>query len=232
MIFFIILAIITALLFMIFMSKVQINIEFQHNFNKNAIYIHIRALFGLIKYKINVPSIKVDQDSPSLVMKEKVQAEMMAEKSKKEDKKQVGPEEVKHSIHDINQLITHIVGMKDIVKEFLKKIEVQRFEWKTVIGVKDAAMTGIVTGALWTLKGSSVGLISNLMRLKNMPILEITPNFQNLISSTSLSCMLRLRIGHAILAGIKLLKHWRGQIPTFKSKKLSAVNKLKGKQSM
>lgn len=214
------------------MSKVQINIEFQHNLKKNAIFIHIRAFFGLIRYKINVPSIKVDQDSSSIVMKEKVQAEMVAEKSKKVNKKQVGPEEVKHSIHDINQLITHIVGMKNIVKDFLKKVEVQKFEWKTVIGVKDAALTGIITGTLWTLKGSSVGLISNFMRLKNMPILEITPNFQNFISSTSLSCMLRIRIGHAILAGIKLLKHWRGHIPTFKSKKLSTVNKLKGKQSM
>ena len=35
--------------------------------------IEFKAWFGLIKYKLNVPLIKVDDNSPSIVVEEEVQ---------------------------------------------------------------------------------------------------------------------------------------------------------------
>lgn len=232
LIYFIVFLVIILLVCIILISNVRIYLHYQQKEKDNFFKIELRALFGLIKYSVDVPKIKVDDDSPSILMEQEIQSSIAKEKLKNEAEKHVGPDDVQKSIHDIHELIEHIVHFKNIIKEFLKKIEVHQFEWRTVIGVNDAALTGIVAGALWTLKGGSVGIISHFMKLKSQPIIEITPNFQNLVSSTSFKCMLQVRIGNAILAGIKLLKYWKGNIPNFKSDTLSKINKANGKQSM
>ena len=57
-----------------------------------------------------------------------------------------------------------------------------------------------------------------------MPNISVQPQFQMAISQTSFKCMLQFRIGHAIIAGIKLLKFWKGGRPHFKSKSLSGLS--------
>ena len=53
-----------------------------------------------------------------------------------------------------------------IVRKFFKKVSVKRFEWHSMIGVGDAAHTGMATGALWAIKGSIVGLIKSLFKIE------------------------------------------------------------------
>ena len=100
-------------------------------------------------------------------------------------------------------------------------------EWHSVIGVGNAALTGTLTGALWSVKGGVLGVISNYMRLKDMPNLSITPSFQKAYSQTQLSCMIQFRIGYAMVAGLKLVKFWKGGKPKFKTKPLSFISKDK-----
>ena len=45
---------------------------------------------------------------------------------------------------------------------FLKKVNVTELEWHSTMGVGDAALTGMLTGALWTIKGSIIGMIQSL----------------------------------------------------------------------
>ncbi len=80
---------------------------------------------------------------------------------------------------------------------------------------------GMISGALWTLKGSIVGLLSHYLKLRQMPNLSVTPHFQFVILQTRLTCIFQLRIGHAILAGLKLLKFWKGGRPNLHSKNAS-----------
>jgi hypothetical protein len=54
--------------------------------------------------------------------------------------------------------------------------------------------------------------------MKEMPKLAVQPNFQQMITSTDLLCMFQFRIGYAILAGLKLIKFWKGGKPHLKSK--------------
>ncbi len=48
-----------------------------------------------------------------------------------------------------------------------------------------------------------------------MPNLSVTPHFQFAILQTQLTCIFQFRIGHAILAGLKLIKFWKGGRPQF-----------------
>ncbi len=48
----------------------------------------------------------------------------------------------------------------------MRKVTVKQFEWHSMIGVGDAAHTGMISGAIWTLKGSIVGIIKSLFKIE------------------------------------------------------------------
>jgi hypothetical protein len=218
-----VLVLLTVLAIIILFTRVKIFLDYFHGNDNDHFKITIKAWGGLIKYKIEVPVVKIDDDSPTIVAEEKVKAGP-DENMKQQKTSQVGKNDVLNSIHDFRLLLSHITGFHKIVRNFLKKVTLRNIEWHTMVGVGDAAATGVITGAFWAAKGGVIGILSHYMKLKEMPMMTITPNFQQTISITSFKCMIQVRVGHAILAGIKLVKYWKGGWPEFKSKQLSALS--------
>ncbi|UII57977.1 DUF2953 domain-containing protein [Cytobacillus spongiae] len=218
------------LLFILVLSKLKISVDYFHGQDNDHLHIVFKIWFGLIRYKIDVPVIKVDEDSPSIVVKEETETEAGTEgTTKKKDTKKFTPEELLKSFSDMNQLLKHVIGLHRIIRSFLGKVQITELEWHSVIGIGDAAYTGMLTGAFWAVKGSIIGALSHYMKLKKSPKLSITPHFQLPISQTRLTCMIQFRIGHAMLAGIKLVKFWKGGRPKFKSQPLSQLSNSKTK---
>ncbi|WP_077214247.1 DUF2953 domain-containing protein [Bacillus dakarensis] len=216
------------LLLLFLFTKLRVYIDYYHGQNNDHLEIKFKALLGLIQYKLNVPVMKMDDDSPSLVVKEKVEAGPN-EKDKAQDTKKFTPEEMLDSFKDVNQLLKHVVGLYKIVRWFLSKTVVTKMEWNTVVGVGDAAYTGMICGAFWTVKGSLIGLVSTLMKVKTIPQIMVTPNFNATMGQTSFKCMIMFRIGHAMFAGIKLIKYWKGGKPRFRTKPLAHFSQNKTK---
>lgn len=185
--------------------------------------IKFRAWFGLIRYTIDIPLIKIDEDSPTIVTEEETKTGKN-DKVKSEKRSQFSGEDLLNGFKDMEKLLKHVVAIHRIIRKFLKKISVRQFEWHTVIGGGEASLTGMLTGAIWAVKGTIVGIISCYFRLKVNPKLSVQPHFQLPVSQTSFQCMLVFRIGHAMFAGIKLIKYWKGGRPQFKSKLLSSLS--------
>lgn len=216
------------LLIAVLLTKLKVHVYFFHGGDDDHFKIEFKAWLGLIKYKIDVPLIKVDTESPSIVIKEKVETGPN-ENTTQKGTKRLTPEKLFKSINDVKEVLNHVVNMHTIVRIFLKKVKVKNFEWHSQAGIGDAAHTGVLCGAIWTVKGSLIGLLSNYMKFEVSPTINVIPNFQQMTSKTSLKCMFQFRIGHAMLAGIKLIKYWKGGRPNFKSKPLAAIpgNKTK-----
>lgn len=211
------------LLILIMATKLKIYIHFYHGNDNDHLKIQFKAWFGLIRYKIEVPLIKLDDNSPTLVVKEKTAAGPQ-EDAPKQDTKQFSAKDLINSLHDTKSMINHIVSIHKIIRKFLKRVTIRNLEWHTFGGLGDAAHTGMLTGALWAIKGSILGLISHYMKLKTPPSITVTPHFQFSVSQTAISCMIHFRVGHAMLAGIKLIKYWKGGRPDFRTKPLSALS--------
>jgi hypothetical protein len=224
----IILLILLLLILAIIFTKLTVILEYYHGQDNDDLSITFKAWYGLIKYKISVPLIKIDKNSPSIVFKEQVKTGQQ-ETTKKEDVKKFSADDLVKSLNDAKELLNHVFSFHKIVRKFLRKVSVQKIEWHTNAGIGDAAYTGMLIGALWTVKGGVIGIISNYMKLTKMPIISITPNFQRAISQTRITCMIQFRIGNAMLAGIKLVKFWKGGRPNFKSKPLSEISEDKTK---
>ncbi|WP_041580655.1 DUF2953 domain-containing protein [Bacillus sp. 1NLA3E] len=214
---------------LIIFSKITILLNYHHNKDDDHLTIKFKVWFGLISYKISVPVIKVDDDSPAIVYKTKVNSGKQEGSKKEMTEEKFSVHDLIESLHDMKEFLRHVIALHKIIRYFLRKISIRRLEWHSVIGIGDAALTGTLTGALWSVKGGLIGLISHYMKLKEMPQMSITPNFQRASSQTLLRCMIQFRIGNAMLAGIRLVKFWKGGRPKFQSKQLSKLSKDKSK---
>jgi hypothetical protein len=166
------------------------------------------------KYTINIPLVKIDKESSEIVVKQ----DTYAGDSKTEQlnsKKKFTPKEILNTFENTKELIQHVVDFHRIIRKFLKKISIIKFEWHSNFGIGDAALTGMFVGAGWSLKGGILGLLSQYMRFKVRPTVTITPFFQQKFSHTKLTCMISFRIGYAILAGLRIVKFWKGGRPSF-----------------
>ena len=204
-------------------TKLKVSIHYFHFQDDDSLKIECKAWLGLIRYKLNVPLIKVDDNSPTIVMKGSAQSGT-SEETKKKNTIQYSAEDLLNNMRDLKAILKHVVSFHRILRHFLKKINITQVEWHSTMGVGDAAATGMLTGALWTIKGSVIGILSHYFRLLDNPNMSVQPQFQMAISQTSFKCMLHFRIGHAIIAGIKLLKFWKGGLPQFKSKLFSNLS--------
>lgn len=211
------------LLVLLCFLKLTIHIRYYHKKDNDDLKIEVRALFGLIKYKKTIPLIKIDNDSPTLVMEE--ETEIKGKKDTTEETKQYSPSDLLNFLSNSKELLNHVVQFHRIVRSFLAKLTIRNIEWSSIVGLGDAAHTGMVSGAIWAVKGSIIGIISNYMKLLDMPKINIYPHFQGVASETLFSCMIQFRIGHAMMAGIKLVKYWKDGFPKYKTNETSIPSK-------
>jgi hypothetical protein len=81
----------------------------------------------------------------------------------------------------------------------------------TEVGSSDAMETALLSGVCWAVIGVGLGYFSRIVRLEpNVPQVQVVPNFRAPSWRLQADCILRLRLGHAIVAGIWLLRRaWR-----------------------
>ncbi|PLR68417.1 DUF2953 domain-containing protein [Bacillus sp. UMB0893] len=216
-------------IFLLIYMKITVIFDLKHVGDDDEIKVKFKAIFGILKYTIKIPLVKVDPNGPNILIKE--EKKMGGTSEPKEIDEKISPNDMLASIKDFKELTEHIVHLNKIVRKFLSHVQISKFKWHSQLGTGDAATTGMIIGPGWTLKGSVVGIISSYMKLKSRPNLSIEPNFYQKSSKTNLSCMLHFRIGHAIVAGIRLLKYWRGGRPTFINQPFSFLSKEKKNKS-
>ncbi len=203
------------------MTKLTIILDVIHVGDNDHIKIKIKAWYGLLRYTIKIPFVKIDDQANIIIKEEQKMGDESSTNEGSKNKKKITPEEEVKAIHDIKEIVQHVVGIHKIVQRFLRKIKVRQFIWHSQIGIGDAAHTGLITGVAWSIKGVVIGIVGEYMKLKTTPIVTITPEFNLLCSRTKLQCIFQFRIGQAILAGIQFLKYWKGGRPDLKSKPFS-----------
>lgn len=88
----------------------------------------------------------------------------------------------------------------------LKKTRLRRLSWHTDIGAGDPAYTGLLTGAVWALKGLLITVFCRLLAPGGAaPVLEVRPFYHQVCLYTAIECALEIKLGHLVLTGIKVL---------------------------
>ncbi|MED4464137.1 DUF2953 domain-containing protein [Metabacillus fastidiosus] len=205
------------LMLCILIMRIIVTVDLLHIGDNDHFKIKLRTFFGIIRYTINIPIVKVDEHGPNIVYKKETET---GEETKEDEKKKVNkitPDDILTNLKNIKEIVEHVVGLHKIIRKFLKKVKIESFNWHSQIGIGDAAHTAFIVGLAWALKGNVVGLIGNYMHLRTKPEIAITPAFNIVCSKTKLTCIFHFRIGNAMFAGIRLLKYWKAGLPKIRS---------------
>lgn len=75
------------------------------------------------------------------------------------------------------------------------------------VGGSDAMESALLAGASWTVVGTVLGLFSRFVPMTPAePVVSIRPNFRVPAWRFSADCILRFRLGHAMVAGVWILR--------------------------
>ncbi|MCT2534989.1 DUF2953 domain-containing protein [Aquibacillus koreensis] len=173
----------------------------------------------LIQFEIRIAGIRIKKMEMDLTLDMEEDEDVQLKTGEEEEKK-------KHtSIHTIFQnikkyrdIIKRLVESKPVILQHIAKINIHKFEWSTKFGVGDASHTGILSGAVWGIKGCIVGFIINHMRIRKRPKIEVIPLFQQKQSYTAITCIASIRLGQAIYAIIQLTKLFQREINSLSKK--------------
>jgi hypothetical protein len=184
-------------LFLLFFTKVKVIIFYNCQQGQNQLTIKLRSWFGLLRYTIHVP--ERDEDDSEKMHKRKMAAEDAINSAG----------DFFSSAEDIKGILGHIGAVHFIMKNFLRKVRLSKFECHTSIGAGDAALTAVLSGGILALQSWIIALLCMYVTCKIVPSYSVTPVFQKPAAGIVLSCIFQFRLGKAILAGIKLFRYWK-----------------------
>lgn len=193
----------------IWFSSLKLIIDASRKENDDDVILEIRMLFGLIRFRYTMTYVDLLDTWQGWIIKDEIKAPLYRKRRKKRfpfpmNKRKGGQKGKKNKWSSFMQQLQKTGQFHRITKSFLKKVKVEKFRWKTSIGTGDAAETGLICGLIWGVKGSVAGMISNYMTLKSIPRIQVSPSFNRKIFSLSFQCIVRMRIGNLIVAGIRL----------------------------
>lgn len=165
--------------------------------------LQVKALFGLITYKAEIPVMYLKETEPALVLK----GEQHGTPVSADNQEKVGHidqsviERFYARVMDALRFTRNLTGL---AKRLVSKIKLTRWEWSTSVGTGDAVWTAMSTGLAWSVQSAATGILSKYMRLCAVPILKVEPRFNAAYFETRVVCTAQIRLGYVMLAGIRL----------------------------
>ncbi|UUZ79502.1 DUF2953 domain-containing protein [Paenibacillus sp. P26] len=166
--------------------------------------LDLHGLYGSLKFRYTIPILKFKTWLKGIELKsEKVnknEADLL-----QDQKQNITVDKIRQAFENAKPLIAHCFGFNSWLEGTLSKIRCTSVVWKTSIGIGDAPETAFVVGLLWSLKSSSLSYVFRRIRLDTQPRLQVMPAFNELQFTTEVQCRFEIRVGYALLAGIRLL---------------------------
>lgn len=89
---------------------------------------------------------------------------------------------------------------------FIKKLKPQQLYWQTKIGLPDAALTAMVIGWAWSIKGLILAIIYHYLGLPaTKPVVVVMPDFSKPAFIFLINGVFTVRIVYFLVAGIKIV---------------------------
>ncbi|MED0738006.1 DUF2953 domain-containing protein [Aneurinibacillus thermoaerophilus] len=188
---------------LIWFMSVRIKIVYERTNENDRIDIEISVLKRLLKYRFTVNQLQIRSISEGIKVSERVEVGQQAPKRAK--KTRITPRTIQVWQWKFARLLRNVYDLNQILRRTLENVRGEELIWKTNIGLGEASATGAVVGVVWTVKSALIALLSHYISLRARPRLYVIPDFQREMLDIYLLCILRLRIGHAIIAVIRIM---------------------------
>lgn len=201
MIGYLILALIIVLVVLVVFTPVRIIMFYERVHEKDHLTVEMTAWFRLIRYKYEIPVMKLLSNRLKIIK----EVESSVQTQGTTDETAITKEKIDKWIRDYRNMVEHIHDFFPTVRRFMKQIQCKEVVWQTSLGIGDAAATGTLTGVVWSIKSLIIATLSRSVTLQTYPRISVQPVWNEAVIHTKIRCILMFRVGHAILAGIRLL---------------------------
>lgn len=186
-------------------SMITIQMKARKSNQDETIKIEVTMLFGIIHFHYFIPRMSFSNLQKGLKV-ENDHADNLFSGHTNSEKQHINKEKIEQWSERVKQLLHSTEGLFPWLKTTLTKISFQQLDWSTNVALPDAAATATLTGALWAIKSTLVGWLSQYISLRQQPKLFVVPLFNSPpIFTTEFSCIAKIRCGHAIYAGLVLI---------------------------
>lgn len=186
-------------------SSIDFRIRCYKHGKNDLLELDVTTLFGLIKLHYELPRLVFKGLEQGVIgkFKETGTATKGVDTVKEE---QFDKERIEHWRDNIQLAVKSTRGLKKWFKETVSHVKISKLDWSTDFSLGDAADTAIASGAVWGLKWSIVGFISQWVKLKHNPRVFVKPVFQDEHSfSMEFVCEGKMSVSYAVYASLQLL---------------------------
>ncbi|WP_404453594.1 DUF2953 domain-containing protein [Virgibacillus necropolis] len=136
-------------------------------------------------------------------------------------RKDIRSDENKH--HSFLEIVKNADGFSDLLQEVkfflktikettpsiswvLKKLSIHKLHWHTNVGAGEASSTGMLSGGVWSIKGLVIAFLREASHVACSFHVNVIPYFQHKLFNSEIDMKFSIRVGHAILGGLKILR--------------------------
>jgi hypothetical protein len=205
-------------LFWLLWLPVSVTLEYRREDSDDEGLLSVRWLFGLVHIRRQLTHIDatIGGNGPAVVVRHKKASHPADAPSSGTHAAQADANVEAVSLKDILQFLRawprwmeRIAQVWPVVKRLLGRVHVRRFRCHIRVGTGDVVTSGMSCGAAWGITSTVLGSMSTLCQFEQMPDIQIQPDFERRMLHTTLECILRVRAGYAIGAGLRFIRVWR-----------------------
>lgn len=205
--FWVILSFIAGFFLLFAFVPIHIHVRYSRNREDDRIYVRFRVL--LFSYTVEIPTAKAIAKARSSKLLKIKWAKGFQKQQKKSKASFILTLEKLEKIKNIWQsFLENVYSYEKWLRNLLKIFKVEEFRWQTEMGVGDAAATGTLSGLIWGIKGSVIGLMTHFFTMKTYPSIDVRPHFQEAVMITTVSFSITFIPVQMMLAGMKLVYYW------------------------
>jgi len=170
--------------------------------DEDYILIKIIGLYGLFKFKIVLPQLESGKKTFN-AKKESDQPNNNVEEHNSSS--EWDPDVAIAKYKQWYAALELVRSVKGRFKRVLRKGILTEWKWYSYVGTGDAMTTAMTCGLLWSVKGMIFGTLSGLVRVKESPVVKIEPIYQTSFFATEWSCLIQMKLWHALYSGIYIM---------------------------
>jgi len=192
---------------LLFYSKIYIQLQYQRDGSNDYIAIDVYFFKKLLAYSMEVPIIELGDIKNSFWLKSTIKTNHSQDETHIKREQRFIKKTVKfYMLHPtrlrrVARLVRYYTRLYcRMMNKIVKTMQCEQLQWKTIYGSEDAALTGIGTGILWTIKALLITRLKSHVIVTKKPIISVSPVFGHNSFKVDFQCIFSIRLGNVINA--------------------------------
>lgn len=202
-----IVSVVTVLLF-VALQPIRIEVEYWRDGTDDRLLLLLKGPLGLVFQRTEIPVVDISFTAAGPIVSFVQESQDAIRGSQRTRKTKVLLKEIQKLRKVWRKLRRTLDTYRPVIEYMLSHVRLEALTWETRLGTADAAVTAMLTGLVWSVKGTLVTTMQARFPLvAERSSITVSPAYHQACFSTFFHCIFSIRLVHVINAQCKLLKH-------------------------